>query len=269
MMIRIFGLVLALLSTAVWANGTLQYVQGQVQVTTAGVTSPIAKGGVAVTGSTVSTGANSRAVLSFPDGEVLTLGSNSALKIQEYSYNKDEPDKDNMVLSFLRGTLRAFSGQLGGRNPRNFRMTTPTATVGIRGTIYELAIDGEKLYATVSKGEIVISNAAGNVLVSAGQAGLAASSAAPELISSNLIPAGMFDEVTSISIVPGAGGASSLVIGGTAAAGGAAAVAIPVVAIGAGIAGVISAVGSSGDPISTPAHHTGTAVTHGVTNNLP
>lgn len=40
----------------------------------------------------------------------------------------------------VRGALRSISGWIGKINPRGYRVTTPTVTIGIRGTDHETTV---------------------------------------------------------------------------------------------------------------------------------
>jgi len=80
----------------------------------------------------------------------------------------------------LRGGLRTVTGAIGRNDPENVEVRTPVATLGIRGTDFEVRMcagdcldvdpaprDG--LYAGVNRGTVVIMNAAGEVVSTAGQ----------------------------------------------------------------------------------------------------
>ena len=62
------------------------------------------------------------------------LRPNTQLKIEAYSYDERQPQSDNVLISLLKGGMRSVTGLLGRRNPGNFRVATPSATIGIRGT---------------------------------------------------------------------------------------------------------------------------------------
>ncbi len=86
----------------------------------------------------LNTGINSFAVVAFNDKSRITLTSNSELKIQEHQYSPEEPAKNSSILEFLRGGLRVLTGAIGQLNQAAFRVSTPIATLGIRGTGFDL-----------------------------------------------------------------------------------------------------------------------------------
>jgi hypothetical protein len=236
-----------------WANGVLQQVQGEVKV---GEQTAVSNQRVQP-GQTISTGTNSRAVIKFADGHVIMLGSNSALKVDAYQFNKAAPKEDNIVLSFLRGALRSVSGALGGRNPDKFKLVTPTATAGIRGTdfILDLGKNG-KLFAKVVDGSIQLTNAQGTLVLTVGQTGMVAGAGSAPALTNAALPAAM-GELTSVTVQGG-----NLVLTGTsvAAAGSAGAaaisVAIPLTTLGAAVAGTVAV--TSDDGTTAAGHHSAT-----------
>ncbi|HYC43820.1 MAG TPA: FecR family protein [Noviherbaspirillum sp.] len=72
----------------------------------------------------------------FIDNSEITLRPNSQLKIDNFSFEEDKPEKDSAAFNLVKGGLRAVTGTLGKRNKEKFGMNTPTATIGIRGTTF-------------------------------------------------------------------------------------------------------------------------------------
>ena len=86
-------------------------------------------------GDTVVTEANSTAVVAFTDGSKVALRPNTRFQITEYRHLPAEPDKDNALFKLITGGLRTITGLIGKRgNQDAYRMQSPTATIGIRGT---------------------------------------------------------------------------------------------------------------------------------------
>lgn len=86
----------------------------------------------------LSTGIDSFLVVGFDDESRMTLTSNSELKIQKHQYSPEQPTENSSVLEFLRGGLRFISGAIGRLNREAFQVTTPLATIGIRGTGFDV-----------------------------------------------------------------------------------------------------------------------------------
>lgn len=102
----------------------------------------LAPGASVYPGDRVMTTAGSHLVLAFRDESRLTLGPASELRIDDYRYEPLAPQEGRMLMSVLRGTLRALTGLIARADPRHVTFTTPTATLGIRGTGFDLACQG-------------------------------------------------------------------------------------------------------------------------------
>jgi hypothetical protein len=75
--------------------------------------------------------------LIFLDETTLTLGPQSSVVLDRFVYDPD-PSKASLVMTATKGIFRFASGQL----PKNaYRLHTPAATIGIRGTVLDFAIE--------------------------------------------------------------------------------------------------------------------------------
>lgn len=130
-------------------------------------------------GDLLSTEKDSYARLKFTDGGEVTLRPNSKMKVDEYGYNEDAPEKDSFVFSLVKGGLRTITGLVGKRGNRDaYRLNTANATIGIRGTHYgALWVQGDHggladgLYLDVASGAINARNNGGEQDYTAGQFG--------------------------------------------------------------------------------------------------
>ena len=90
----------------------------------------------------VQTGIQSYAVIAFNDDTRVTMSPQSAFRVEEHEFRPEQPDENNSFMSFLQGGLRVVTGLIGQLNQKAFRVATPTATIGIRGTGFDLACEG-------------------------------------------------------------------------------------------------------------------------------
>lgn len=74
--------------------------------------------------------------IKFIDNSEITLRPDSQLKVENFSYDEAKPENDHALFNLIKGGLRSVTGLLGKRNQERFGLTTPTATIGIRGTIF-------------------------------------------------------------------------------------------------------------------------------------
>jgi hypothetical protein len=94
----------------------------------------IGKGNLLYEGEIVTTGRKAFAVLQFSDSSRMTLRPETVFHISEYSHGGQQ---DNAIMRLVRGGFRAVTGLIAKRGPDAYRITTPTATIGIRGTDFD------------------------------------------------------------------------------------------------------------------------------------
>lgn len=142
---KITAISLLALGLLLWASlalaapaAIITHLSGPLMVRTAsGVTKVLSIGSKVDEGDTVVTERRTYARLKFSDGGEVTLRPNTQFKVDKYAYNHAKPKDDEGFFSLIKGGLRVVSGQIGKRgNQDSYRMKTPTATIGIRGTIF-------------------------------------------------------------------------------------------------------------------------------------
>ncbi|WP_297672394.1 FecR family protein, partial [uncultured Desulfovibrio sp.] len=74
------------------------------------------------------------------DETTLSLGSDTEFEIEAYDDTGDKP----VFTSRMTGLARMLTGKISKANPEGFRVATPQATVGIRGTILSVRAGGGK-----------------------------------------------------------------------------------------------------------------------------
>ena len=84
------------------------------------------------------TGDKSFAVLQFVDGAKVTVRPNSVLDIKEYRYNGS--DENAATLSLVQGGLRIITGAMTKAEPESFKVETPVALMGVRGTEFTVVL---------------------------------------------------------------------------------------------------------------------------------
>ena len=185
------ALVLSVSAFAAWADGTLTHLSGPVSVLKAdGKTVPGVQGVKVNPGDTVITGVGGFVRMEMSDGGEMVLRPDSQLKIDAYTFSVAQPTEDSFVFSMLKGGMRTISGLIGKRGNRDaYSLTTKTATIGIRGTQFDLRVceancgaldDGT--YVAVRFGKVQASNAQGSLAVAAGQVALVPPQLPPVLL---------------------------------------------------------------------------------------
>ena len=147
-------------------------------------------------GDSLGTGDGSYADLDFEDGGRILLRPGTQFQIEGYQYaaaahatagtaaTAPVPEThESAFFRLIKGGLRAISGLIGHQTRADYRLDTPVATIGIRGTEYEVRYCGtdcaeaadsggpshDGLYAGVDRGAIAVSNQAGETITTAGR----------------------------------------------------------------------------------------------------
>lgn len=89
-------------------------------------------------GDTLTTGSKSQTQIRMKDGAMIALGADAEFAVKTYSYKKTGDAKDGAVLSLVKGGLRTVSGQI---EKSSYKLQTPVATLGIRGTAYDVYVN--------------------------------------------------------------------------------------------------------------------------------
>ena len=169
-------LVLALASiyplhaSAATSAGIAQFITGDVNIRGAdGKTDALLKGKDIESGQAILTGLNGRAQVKFSDGGLISLQPNTEFKITNY-VDKADPQEDRFLVDFLRGSMRAITGLIGKRNRANYKVTTTTATIGIRGSGFSAGYNPDgSLGVTAEKDAIEVCNGGSCVGLVAGE----------------------------------------------------------------------------------------------------
>lgn len=136
-------------------------------------------------GETLSTEQGTYARVKFDDDAEVVLRPSSQLKIDSYQYQSARPERDNVLLSLLKGGMRSVTGLLGRRSRDKVKFGTATATIGIRGTHFGALLCqndcagiasasgplANGLHIDVLDGAITVTNPAGVQVLLAGQYG--------------------------------------------------------------------------------------------------
>src|SRR5450755_1852312 len=124
-------------------------------------------------GDTVVTGAQSHAQLRFADDALVALKPDSEFRIERYNFTGASDGGEVAVFRLVKGGFRTLTGQIGKLNRDQYQLLTTQATIGIRGTHYQVQIcssgqctnGGEParsgMYGGVYEGRVAVSNALG------------------------------------------------------------------------------------------------------------
>ena len=85
------------------------------------------------------TGTDSFAVVAFQDDSRITLQADTVFFVEDYAYRKENPaSTQSCFLRLIRGGMRMLTGAIAKSRSDRFRVATPTAVAGVRGTGFDL-----------------------------------------------------------------------------------------------------------------------------------
>ena len=118
--------------------------------------------------------ARSRAELTFDDATKVKITEQSKLIIDDFVYDPKQ-GTGKLAMKVALGTARYASGQIAKNSPQQVAVSTPTASIAVRGTDFSMTVDelGRSLIMllpscddkTCVTGAIEVSNQAGSILM--------------------------------------------------------------------------------------------------------
>lgn len=129
------------LSSSVLAQnaGTIDKLSGNATITSANNQTRKAEPNAKIqSGDTITTEGKSEALVKMADNSVVALRQNTQFQFTNFKF--EEKRTDSSISTLIRGTARLVSGLIGKSNPENMKVAAKTATIGIRGTDFEVAV---------------------------------------------------------------------------------------------------------------------------------
>ena len=166
-----------------WAiAGTIQNVIGSARISQrTGQERSAIKGDNLYEGDTVATGVNANVQIRMIDEAMIWLRPQSRFVIDKYSSDIQAISKKQVALRLLAGSMRSITGSIGKSNHADYKLSTPNATIGIRGTEFEtvyatpqIATDMNVLpgtYNRVYSGSTFLEGPSGRVILNKDEAG--------------------------------------------------------------------------------------------------
>jgi FecR-like protein len=129
--------------------GEAEVIRNQVVSIDGAESLPIAVGDAVVRDEVVSTSADSDARIGLIDKTKLALGPNSTLKIDRAVYSEESRYRE-IIIKLTGGAFRFVTGN---SDKKSYRIETPTASIGVRGTILDILISENKTLVTLQEGQ--------------------------------------------------------------------------------------------------------------------
>jgi hypothetical protein len=117
-----------------------------------GASSPLAVGDSVFRNEIVRTGADSTAKLVFLDSTNLGVGPVSRVTLDQFVY-VGESNGQKMTVNLAKGVFRFTTGAL---DKKAYEITTPTAAIGVRGTVLDIGVQGGQSKVTLVEGQALV-----------------------------------------------------------------------------------------------------------------
>ncbi|GAB5497745.1 MAG: hypothetical protein PsegKO_00560 [Pseudohongiellaceae bacterium] len=102
------------------------------------------------------TGANGHVHIHFTDGALVSVRPDSRLEVDRYDYDSRAPERSTVRFTLEEGVTRAISGDAARSAKERFRLNTPIAAIGVRGTDFVVSATESTTRAMVNEGIIVL-----------------------------------------------------------------------------------------------------------------
>ncbi len=132
--------------------GSARSITNQVDGVLHGATRSLAVGSDVFSNEVVRTGDAASAPLVFLDSTNLSVGPRSSVKLDRFVYNPDR-NSGRVVVRASRGIFRFVTGS---QPSRDYTVETPVATIGVRGTVFDLLVRSDRTVVVLVEGAVVV-----------------------------------------------------------------------------------------------------------------
>lgn len=135
LMSAVCGAALLALPSAVWAEpaGMVKTARGTASIERNGQKMPAVVGALVESGDRIVTAADGAVGITLRDNTLLSAGPNATLDLRKFAFNSTT-HAGVLDASVKRGTLSVISGKIAKANPDGMVVSTPSVTLGVRGT---------------------------------------------------------------------------------------------------------------------------------------
>ncbi len=133
-----------------------------------GVSRTVERGTTIRVGERIQTQSGGHVHLRFVDGGRLSIRPSSSLQVEDYSHSDQQPVLGAIKFRLDEGVVRSITGSWGEAARDRFRLNTPVAAIGVKGTDFVVKSEGEKTTASVYTGAIALTPLVGACSTSVG-----------------------------------------------------------------------------------------------------
>ena len=140
--------------------GEVVFVIGQAQALhSADLNAPaqiIKRGSSIHVGDVITTSGNAHVHVRFVDGAFLSVRPGSRLKVVDYVYDAKLPKQSTVRFDLQEGVARSITGAAGHAAKERFRLNTPVAALGVRGTDFSVYTREVESIVAINSGAVVV-----------------------------------------------------------------------------------------------------------------
>ena len=133
-----------------------------------GVARVLERGSPIKVGDKIETGEGGHVHIRFVDGGRLSVRPSSRLQVENYGRSTDQPALMAIKFRLDEGVVRSITGSWGEAARDRFRLNTPVAAIGIKGTDFVVKTDINNTLASVHTGAIMLTPLASGCQTSLG-----------------------------------------------------------------------------------------------------
>ena len=153
----------ALAQSSMVKVGEITVMEGDATVVRAGTSASktLGLGDAVYQNDMITTGAGGRLRITFLDESIVSIASNTSMKVTEYVYDPQQQTRSS-GLSLLWGKIKCLVNDLAGYKSKKFTVTTSTAVAGVRGTDFVVwAVNDRETQVAGFDNNVDVANARG------------------------------------------------------------------------------------------------------------
>lgn len=116
----------------------------------------LATGALLYEGDSLKTESSGHIHVQLRDSGVISIRPNSELQIEVFQFDEANPQASSVKFNLIHGTARSVSGSAAESAKHRFRLNTPIAAIGVRGTDFVVSATSDSLMTLVNQGGIVV-----------------------------------------------------------------------------------------------------------------
>ncbi|MDR2868881.1 MAG: FecR family protein, partial [Deferribacteraceae bacterium] len=173
----LFVFLMSIVAFAQQEAGIVLSVSGDVRLESAGVganSSPATVKAIIYQDDVIITGEDGRVQVLFRDDTIMSLSPDTELALTDFDFSRTG---SSFAANVAKGVARVVTGEIVKRNPENFNISTPHATIAIRGTTVTAIVQPEGTSTIINDATlgrpVLVTSIATNETVSSDQTGMA------------------------------------------------------------------------------------------------